>query len=317
MLLKIYQYIRGYVRIRITGHRMERFINACNYRKIKIWDLSASDGSYEMNLWVKDFKKLRHISHKTSTKITIVKKYGLPFYLFDHRRRKLFFAGIFAATVLLLIMSGYIWDIEILGTHTQTEEVIRTFLKENHVNTGIRRGNIDCDRIVKDIRKGFDDIIWVSASIEGTRLIIQIKENEDAKIDNKTDIKKREDIEEIYSKAKYKIFSVSAERQDGTDLLMGYLKDKTTAFAGLSGVGKSSLLSIITNGELETGSISEKISRGKHTTRHVELFELESGGFVLDTPGFSSLEIENIKADDLWQYFPEMAASQNKCRFRG
>ena len=47
-----------------------------------------------------------------------------------------------------------------------------------------------------------------------------------------------------------------------------------------------------------------KISRGKHTTRHVELFELESGGFVLDTPGFSSLEIENIKADDLWQYFP-------------
>lgn len=92
----------------------------------------------------KRFQKLRHISHKTSTKITIVKKYGLPFYLFDHRRRKLFFAGIFAATVLLLIMSGYIWDIEILGTHTQTEEVIRTFLKENHVNTGIRRGNIDC-----------------------------------------------------------------------------------------------------------------------------------------------------------------------------
>ena len=97
---------------------------------------------------------------------------------------------------------------------------------------------------------------------------------------NKTDIKKREDIEEIYSKAGYKIFSVSAERQDGTDLLMDYLKDKTTAFAGLSGVGKSSLLSII-------------------------------------TPGFSSLEIENIKADDLWRYFPEMADSQNKCRFRG
>ena len=183
MLLKIYQYIRGYVRIRITGHRTERFINACNYRKIKIWDLSACGGSYEMNLWVKDFKKLRHISHKTATKIIIVKKYGLPFYLFDHRRRKLFFAGIFAAAILLSIMSGYIWDIEILGTHTRTEEVIRTFLKEKNVNTGMRRSDIDCDRIVKDIRKGFDDIIWVSASIEGTRLIIQIKENEDAKTD--------------------------------------------------------------------------------------------------------------------------------------
>ena len=152
------------------------------------------------------------------------------------------------------------------------------------------------------------DKILINAEINNITPVICI---------NKTDIKKREDIEEIYSKAKYKIFSVSAERQDGTDLLMDYLKDKTTAFAGLSGVGKSSLLSIITNGELETGSISEKISRGKHTTRHVELFELESGGFVLDTPGFSSLEIENIKADDLWQYFPEMADSQNKCRFRG
>ena len=183
MLLKIYQYIRGYVRIRITGHRTERFINACNYRKIKIWDLSACEGSYEMNLWVKDFKKLRHISHKTATKITIVKKYGLPFYLFDHRKRKLFFAGIFTAAILLSIMSGYIWDIEILGTHTRTEEVIRTFLKEKNVNTGMRRSDIDCDRIVKDIRKGFDDIIWVSASIEGTRLIIQMKENEDAKTD--------------------------------------------------------------------------------------------------------------------------------------
>ncbi|MBQ8301734.1 MAG: ribosome small subunit-dependent GTPase A, partial [Clostridia bacterium] len=86
---------------------------------------------------------------------------------------------------------------------------------------------------------------------------------------------------------------------------------------GLSGVGKSSLLSLITPDELETGTVSEKIQRGKHTTRHVELFELEDDGFVLDTPGFSSLEVEGIKAEDLWQYFPEMAESQNRCRFRG
>lgn len=134
---------------------------------------------------------------------------------------------------------------------------------------------------------------------------------------NKTDIVNREDIEDIYTKAGYKIFSVSAEKQEGTDGLFCCLKEKTTAFAGLSGVGKSSLLNLITNGNIETGSISEKISRGKHTTRHVELFELENGGIVLDTPGFSSLEIENIKADDLWTYFPEMANSENECRFRG
>ncbi|MGN0106485.1 MAG: ribosome small subunit-dependent GTPase A [Hominilimicola sp.] len=134
---------------------------------------------------------------------------------------------------------------------------------------------------------------------------------------NKTDIVRRDDIADIYSKAGYKVFSVSAENKDGTAELMEYLKDKTTAFAGLSGVGKSSLLSIITEDSLETGSVSEKIQRGKHTTRHVELFELKNGGFALDTPGFSSLEVEGIKAEDLWQYFPEMSESQNKCRFRG
>jgi len=134
---------------------------------------------------------------------------------------------------------------------------------------------------------------------------------------NKTDIAQRADIEEIYSKAGYKVFSVSAQKEHGTDELFEFIKGKTTAFAGLSGVGKSSLLSLITPDELETGTVSEKIQRGKHTTRHVELFELEDEGFVLDTPGFSSLEVEGIKAEDLWQYFPEMAQSQNRCRFRG
>jgi ribosome biogenesis GTPase len=134
---------------------------------------------------------------------------------------------------------------------------------------------------------------------------------------NKTDITRRDDIAEIYKKAGYKVFSVSAEKNDGTAELSEYLRGRITAFAGLSGVGKSSLLNIITGDMLETGSVSEKIQRGKHTTRHVELFELNDGGFVLDTPGFSSLEVEGIKAEDLWQYFPEMADTNDKCRFRG
>ncbi|MCD8180499.1 MAG: ribosome small subunit-dependent GTPase A [Firmicutes bacterium] len=152
------------------------------------------------------------------------------------------------------------------------------------------------------------DKMLVNAEISNIRPAICI---------NKTDIKPREDIAEIYSKAGYSVFEVSAETETGTEELTAYLKDKTTAFAGLSGVGKSSLLSIITKDSLETGSVSEKLRRGKHTTRHVELFELSDGGFVLDTPGFSSLEVEGIKAEDLWRYFPEMADSENKCRFRG
>ncbi|MCH5210750.1 MAG: ribosome small subunit-dependent GTPase A [Oscillospiraceae bacterium] len=134
---------------------------------------------------------------------------------------------------------------------------------------------------------------------------------------NKIDIDNGEELEKIYSSAGYKVFKVSAQSGIGIEALTEYLAGRTSAFAGLSGVGKSSILSIITEDSLETGNISEKISRGKHTTRHVELFQIKNGGYVLDTPGFSSLEVEGIKAEDLWLYFPEMSDSQNKCRFRG
>ena len=151
------------------------------------------------------------------------------------------------------------------------------------------------------------DKMLVNAEISGIKPAICI---------NKTDLRMREDIEEIYTKAGYEVFTVSAEKNAGTDKLFDYLKGKTTAFAGLSGVGKSSLLSLITDDTLETGEVSEKIRRGRHTTRHVELFEID-GGFVLDTPGFGQLEVEGIKADELQNYFPEMADAGGSCRFRG
>lgn len=152
------------------------------------------------------------------------------------------------------------------------------------------------------------DKMLVNAEISGIKPAVCI---------NKTDLCTRQDIEEIYRKAGYKVFSVSYEEKEGIEELKAFLKDKVTAFAGLSGVGKSSLLSLITEDDLETGEVSEKIHRGKHTTRHVELFELKGGGYVLDTPGFSQLEVEGIKAEELENYFPEMADMGKDCRFRG
>lgn len=134
---------------------------------------------------------------------------------------------------------------------------------------------------------------------------------------NKSDLANREDIEEIYSSAGYRVICTNAEEGMGTKKVRKIIDGRITAFAGLSGVGKSTLLSKITGLDIETGEISDKISRGKHTTRHVELFSLGENTFVLDTPGFSSLEINDIKSDELWKYFPEMADSEGRCRFRG
>lgn len=134
---------------------------------------------------------------------------------------------------------------------------------------------------------------------------------------NKTDVKSGKELSEIYKKAGYPVILTSAKKEDVKEAILPYIKDKTSAFAGLSGVGKSTILNLITERDLETGEISDKIKRGKHTTRHVELLELPSGGFVLDTPGFSSFEVNTIKATELYKYFPEMRGFEDSCRFSG
>ena len=134
---------------------------------------------------------------------------------------------------------------------------------------------------------------------------------------NKTDLAQDDevcDFADVYKKAGYRVIIASAKTGEGTDELRDIIKGHTVCFAGLSGVGKSSLLKRVTGIDLKTGSVS-KIERGKHTTRHIELIET-SGGFVFDTPGFSRLETKELYANDLWKYFPEIANNRSECRFR-
>ena len=179
MLLKIIRYIRGYIRIRITGYSAERFLNACSHRGIILWGLAPSGRAYETNISISGFRKLKPIIRKTGTKVSIVERFGLPFFLHKYRKRKLFFAGAVLAVALVFLMSGYIWNIDITGNLSYTDETLLRFLETCGVENGMPVSEVDCVGIVKKIRKEYDDIIWVSASIQGARLIIQIKENED------------------------------------------------------------------------------------------------------------------------------------------
>lgn len=135
------------------------------------------------------------------------------------------------------------------------------------------------------------------------------------KVDLDNDGELLESLKGIYEASGYKVIPVSNKLKLNIDKIKDELKGNTVVFAGPSGVGKSSLLNEIDQKfELKTGEVSDKIKRGKHTTRHAELLKLECGGMVADTPGFSSLTLEDIEESELKEYFIEFD-NYDECRF--
>lgn len=138
---------------------------------------------------------------------------------------------------------------------------------------------------------------------------------------NKEDLAEEEARKEIrarYEGSGYGLLFLCAKQENGVEEVKSLLRGKTTTVAGPSGVGKSSLINRLQSvTAMETGAVSEKIERGRHTTRHTELLPVEEDTYILDTPGFSSVELTGMEKEELGLYFPEIRERMDGCRFAG
>lgn len=190
-MVKVINYLRGYVRIRVWGVSVERFMNLCGNKNILMWGVVRAEEFYEMYISLPAFYELRPIVRKTSTRVVILNRYGLPFLLAGLKRRMVFIVGCVAAIIFWFCSSFFLWDVDFNGNSRLTDEVIMEFLTENNVHIGMWKAELEIEQLEKDIRRAFKEVTWTSLKLEGSRLYVSIKEN-DAPIIESTDLEKKE-----------------------------------------------------------------------------------------------------------------------------
>jgi len=181
MFLNIWNYIRGYIIIEVTGFSVERFINLLMHKGIFIWDLKRSQKGVTMKVSVKGFKLLRPCQRKTRCKIKIIKKCGLPFTLHKYRKRKFLFGGIFFLIAALYILSSFVWLIDVEGNDRVSQFEIIEASRKHGLDIGNVKFFIDRKEIEKRLMDTFSDLSWVNIEIRGTKALISVAEALDSK----------------------------------------------------------------------------------------------------------------------------------------
>ena len=169
--------ILGYMTIEVEGYFIERFINICNSKNIFLWNMKKINSTIiRVNIGIRDFKKLKTIIRKTKCRVKIRNKKGIPFILHKYKKRKIFFLLFALIIITIIILSNFIWNIEITGNENIPTEEILAILQENNFKTGTSKIGLNTKSIVEQIRLNRQDVAWVGIEVKGTNAIVKIVE---------------------------------------------------------------------------------------------------------------------------------------------
>ena len=173
-------YILGYLEIKVEGYFIEKFINNCLKSNIFLWNIKRKRTTImTCNIGVKDFKNIRKILKKTTCRIKIEKKKGLPFTFNKYRKRKIFALLIFIILIIIAILSNFVWNIQIEGTEKISKDELIQTLKEEGLSIGKFKPGIETREIINKVRLDRDDIAWIGIEITGTNAIVKVVEAEE------------------------------------------------------------------------------------------------------------------------------------------
>lgn len=170
-------FIKGYIQIEIEGFYIERFFNICAKEGIKLWGTRRKNStSVITNIDLENFKKIRKISKKTQCKIKIKRKRGVPFFIKKYKNRKVFVFLFFSLIAIIIGLSNFIWNIEVVGNVNISSDEIINELNDNGIRQGVFKYKIDTNKVIEKMRLKDDRISWIGIKIEGTNVRVSIVE---------------------------------------------------------------------------------------------------------------------------------------------
>lgn len=174
------QAVRGSLLLHLEGDYVERFFNMCRSHEMTLWNIQREDKGFSCQIVPSDFINMAPLLRKTKTKASVIKKSGIPFYIPFMRKRVIFFIGVVLCLTMLYRMTDYVWAIEYVGNMSITDDELDDFLASEDIYYGMAKESINCEEKEKELRARFSNVTWTSIYFEGTKLFVEIKENDKA-----------------------------------------------------------------------------------------------------------------------------------------